>query len=144
MLSHLDAIPDLQAGRASRHFDENIEWHFVKTFLSIAQLWGKPEIDLFAWCSTPIQIILCYLETGPWGQLNRCFYNTLVWLLFLWISPLKHNHRLSIEDRTGGSGGNATGTQLAYTTLVHHTYADGHRLPTTVASVKKHPDASLQ
>jgi len=25
---------------------------------------------------------------------------------------------------------------------VHHTYADGHRLPTTVASVKEHPEAS--
>ena len=38
----------------------------------------------------------------------------------------------------------ASGTQLAYTTLAHHTYADGHRPPTAVASAKELPDASLQ
>ena len=47
--SHVPGKDNIQADRASRHFDDNTEWMLHQDiFLSIEQLWGKPEIDLFA------------------------------------------------------------------------------------------------
>ena len=46
---HVAGKNNTQADRASRHFDDNTEWMLRQDiFLSITQLWGKPEIDLFA------------------------------------------------------------------------------------------------
>ena len=47
--SHVPGKDNIQADRASRNFDDNTEWMLRQDiFLSIEQLWGKPEIDLFA------------------------------------------------------------------------------------------------
>ena len=46
---HVAGKNNTQADRASRHFDDNTEWMLRQDiFLSITQLWGKPEIDPFA------------------------------------------------------------------------------------------------
>jgi hypothetical protein len=63
-VSHVPGKNNLQVDRASIHFDDNTEWILSQDiFLSIAQLWGQPEIDLFA--SRLNAQLPCYVSWKP-------------------------------------------------------------------------------
>ena len=47
--SHVPGKSNILADKASRQFHDNTEWMLRQDlFLSITQLWGTPDIDLFA------------------------------------------------------------------------------------------------
>ena len=60
--SHVPGKSNILADKASRQFHDNTEWMLRQDlFLSITQLWGTPDIDLFA--SRLNAQLPCY---GPW------------------------------------------------------------------------------
>ena len=62
--SHVPGKSNILADKASRQFHDNTEWMLrPDLFLSIAQLWGTPDIDLFA--SRLNAQLQCYVSWKP-------------------------------------------------------------------------------
>ena len=62
--SHVPGKSNVLADKASRQFHDNTEWILCQDlFLSITQLWGKPDVDLFA--SRLNAQLPCYVSWKP-------------------------------------------------------------------------------
>ena len=67
--SHLPGKSNVEADRLSRLNHRCSEWKLkVEIFDKIVNIFGLPDIDLFA---------ICIMETGPDSISHRCFLNTM-------------------------------------------------------------------
>ena len=127
---HVAGKNNTQVDRGSRHFDNNTEWMLRQDiFLSITQLWGKQQIDLFA--SRLNAQLPCYASWKPDPGASFTDAFTVPWTDYYFYAFPPFSINLCCLQKIE--------QEEAYTTVVHQTYADDHGLPTTIASAKEHP-----